>query len=151
MNLIKKFAAVLLVVVPILLLVVIRSTGSGHFKSDSRKLAESSLSHLNRVNREQALKLPGKRLIISLDRTKITDGTSGDIRYIAADSVLDKRNVKSFMKHDGPILLLSTEPALSARIWILLSQIGCRNIYILTEDSDNEVLKYKFRPDSVLN
>jgi hypothetical protein len=64
---------------------------------------------------------------------------------------LNKNNFSLIGKHNGPVLLYSADPGLSARIWMLLSQMGRRNIYILTDSTDNEILKYKFRPDSLMN
>jgi len=75
---------------------------------------------------------------------------SGELRNIPPDSILNKNHSTQIMKHDGPVLLYSSDPGLSARIWMLLSQMGRRNIYILTDSTDNEVLKYKFRPDSLM-
>ncbi len=75
---------------------------------------------------------------------------TGDVQNITADSILSKKYVNTILKHDGPVLLSSSEPGLSARIWMILSQMGCTNIYILTKNTDNEVFKYKFRPDTLM-
>jgi 3-mercaptopyruvate sulfurtransferase SseA len=68
---------------------------------------------------------------------------------IPADSILSKKYLNTIRKHNGPVILFSSEMAVSARIWMLLSQMGCKNIYILTNNTDNEVFKSKFRPDTV--
>ena len=75
---------------------------------------------------------------------------TSDALFIAADSILSKNNLSIIRKHDGPVLLVSSETAVSARIWMVLSQMGYKNIYILTNDADSEVLKYKFRPDTLV-
>jgi GTP cyclohydrolase II len=148
MELLKKYRLVIIVVLPILILVLIRSSGLNYFKNDAKKRAEPSLKQSNIMIIEQAGSLSGKNLIINLDKEgKLT----GDVQNIPADSVLTKNYVTMIMKHDGPVLLFSLDPGLSARIWMILSQLGCRNIYILTNSSDNEVFKYKFRPDTLLN
>jgi GTP cyclohydrolase II len=148
MELLKKYRLVIIVVLPILILVLIRSSGLNYFKNDAKKRAEPSLKQSNIMIIEQAGSLSGKNLIINLDKEgKLT----GDVQNIPADSVLTKNYVTMIMKHDGPVLLFSSDPGLSARIWMILSQLGCRNIYILTNSSDNEVFKYKFRPDTLLN
>ena len=152
MEFIKKFKLVIAIVLPILILVLIRSTGVNHFKNDAKRWAEPSIKQSNTISIEQAGSLKGKSLIINLDRDVTgTRVLTNDSQNIPADSVLSKDHVTLIMKHNGPVLLFSTEPGLSARIWMILSQMGCRNIYILTNQADNEVFKYKFRPDTLLN
>ena len=152
MELIKKYRLVIAVILPILILVLFRSSGLNHFKNDAKKQAEPSVKQSNIMTIEQVGSLSGKNLIINLDKevSQISKLT-GDVHNIPADSVLTKNYVTMIMKHDGPVLLFSLDPGLSAKIWMILSQLGCRNIYILTNSSDNEVFKYKFRPDTLLN
>jgi hypothetical protein len=152
MELIKNNKVVIAIVMIILVLVVIRSMGANHFRNDAKKWAEPSVKKSNRITLKQAESLAGKRLVINLDKegSHLRELT-GEIQNIPADSVLSKNHIAYIMKHDGPVLLFSLEPGLSARIWMIISQMGCRNIYIITDSLDNEVLKYKFRPDTVMN
>jgi hypothetical protein len=53
------------------------------------------------------------------------------------------------LKNKGPVILVSSENTISARIWMLLSQKGLKNIFILSEEKDFEVLKNKFRTDTL--
>jgi len=149
MNLFKKYRIVLIVVLPVLILVLIRSTGFNHFKSDSKKWAAPSLIHSNTINSEQILKLGGNSMILCIDRVAAPEGITGVIRNVASDSLLTRESVKSIRSHSGPVLIYSADPALSARFWMLLSQMGCRNIYILTNNPDNEVLKYRLQQDTL--
>jgi rhodanese-related sulfurtransferase len=123
-----------------------------HFKNDAKKWAEPSIDKSNIINIKKTGSLNGKVLMIYLDKdaNHIIE-TSGDSRNIPPDSILNKNNFSLIGKHNGPVLLYSADPGLSARIWMLLSQMGRRNIYILTDSTDNEILKYKFRPDSLMN
>ncbi len=149
MEFIKKIKTVIVIVLVILALVIIRSSGMYHFKNDAKKWAEISMKQSNKLTINEARSLPGNHLIISLDTSYSgNDGLSGDIKNIPAKSILDKKNIRLIMGHDGPVLLSSSDPGVSARIWMILSQMGRKNIYIVTSDSDNEVLKYKFHPDT---
>ncbi|MGD0757080.1 MAG: hypothetical protein ABR927_18695 [Bacteroidales bacterium] len=152
MELIRNNKAGIAIVLVILILVLIRSSGLNHFKNDAKKWAEPSVKQSNRITLEQAGSLKGKNLIINLDKgTRPVVELPGDVQNIPADSVLIRSHVSVILKHDGPVMLFSSDPGLSARIWMILSQMGCRNIYILTNSSDNEVFKYKFRPDTLSN
>ena len=151
MNVINKYKVVLAIVLPILILVIIRSFGSNHFKSDAKKWAEPSVKQSNIITVEQINNLSAEKLIINLGEagSGLKEITS-DVLFIAADSILCKNNLSIIRKHDGPVLLVSSETAVSARIWMILSQMGYKNIYILTNYADNEALKYKFRPDTLV-
>jgi hypothetical protein len=150
MKLLKNLKTVIVVVMIVVVLVVIRANGVNHFKSDARKWAEPSLTHSNTITPEQVRNLKGNNLTINLDNKMIPgEEITGDLRNIPADSILTKSIIKSILKHTGPVLIYSSQPALSARIWMVLSQMGCREIYILTGDTGNEIPKFKFQPDSM--
>ncbi len=150
MEIIKKYKIVIAIVIPLLILVLIRSTGTNHFKSDAGKLAKHSLDRINLIDTKNIETLSGEILIIVLDKSEIQqDGISAKTISIPADSIVAKKNIKTILAHSGPLLLYSSEPSLSARIWMILSQMGIKDIFILTSDKDNEVIKYKFRPDTI--
>ncbi|MCX6254129.1 MAG: hypothetical protein NTV31_06575 [Bacteroidia bacterium] len=150
MNVINKYKVVFAIVLPILILILFRIFGTNHFKPDAKRWAEPSVTRSNTINIEQSGALSGKKLIINLD--KEVSGINKMTKYaqnIPADSILSKKYLSTIRKHNGPVILFSSEMAVSARIWMLLSQMGCKNIYILTNNTDNEVFKSKFRPDTV--
>ena len=153
MELLKRFKVVIALVLIVLILVVVRSTGVNHFRNDAKKWAETSFRQTNTLNPEQAKRLKGKILVINLDKNeKIPLEIHGDLKNIPADSILSRMNIKTILNHaPGQVLLYSSDQGLSARVWMILSQLGCKNLFILTSESDNEVFKYKFRPDTMLN
>jgi rhodanese-related sulfurtransferase len=149
MDLIKKYKVVIAIVLIILILVLIRSLGANHFKSDAKRWAESSVIQSNIITGDRIGTLSGEKLIINLSEegSGINEMTRNAL-HIPADSLFSKNNLNAIRKHDGPVLLFSSETAVSARIWMLLSQMGYKNVFILTNVIDNEVFKHKFRPDT---
>jgi hypothetical protein len=150
MDIIKKNLAVIIIVLTLLVLVLFRSTGINHFSSNAKSHAESSMTQTNTITTEKFGSLAGDKLLVNLggDISSLTEDPKEKIN-VSPDSILMKNQVKKIMKHDGPVVLYSSEPAIAARIWMLLSQMGCKNVYILENTTDNEVLKYKFHPDSL--
>jgi hypothetical protein len=149
MDIIKNNKVVIAIVLIILVLVVIRSVDVNHFKSDAKRWAETSMDHSNIVTPEQVRVLKGSILTINLDNKMIPgEKVTGDLRNISADSILSKKIIRSILKHNGPVLIYSDKPALSARIWMVLSQMGCKELYILTSETGNEIPEYKIQPDS---
>jgi len=151
MNLLKKYKVVFAIVLPVLILVLIRSLSINHFKSDAKRWAVPSVLASNIVTEDKIETLPGEKIIIKLDKE-----LSGNyaVAYpelrISADSILERKNLKIIRNHSGPVLLYSSEDAISARVWMILSQMGFMNIYIITRDTDNEIRKNKFRPDTLV-
>jgi hypothetical protein len=151
MNLVYKYKVVIAVVLPILILVLIRTFGDNQFKRDAKRWAEPSVIQSNIIIGDKIDTLSGEKLIISLDKEKNEiSGMEREVLLIPADSMLFKNNLTTIRKHNGPVLLFSTDMAVSARIWMVLSQMGYKNIYILSNDINNEILKNKFRPDTLV-
>lgn len=149
MDFFRKNKTILLIVLPFVILVLFRATGTDHFRTDAKKLAEPSFSQKNIVTPDNAVRLEGEKLMINLGKDVIKHNISvALIKTIPPDSILNKNNIRMLRKHTGPVLLNSAETAVSVRIWMILSQMGFKNIYVLTEDPEPESLKYEFRPDT---
>jgi hypothetical protein len=151
MDFLKKNTVSIAIVLTVLILVLIRSFGTDHFKSDAIKWAEPSFSKANIVSFSQIANLTGEKLIVNLgsvnedlNKSKIT------VLNISPASILDKNNIRLIKKHKGPVLLFSAEVGVSAKLWMILCQLGIKNIFILTNNADNEALKYKLRIDATI-
>ena len=129
MNLIKKYKVVFAIVLPVLILVLIRSLSINHFKSDAKKWAVPSVLASNIVTEDKIETLPGEKIIIKLGKELNVHyaGAYPELQ-ISADSILERKNLKIISKHSGPVLLFSSEYAISARVWMILSQLGFKNI-----------------------
>ncbi len=149
MNLVKKNWLIIVVVLPLLILVLIRSFGAGSFRNNARKWAEPSMNRSNITDLSRMETVPGEKLLINLD------SASGETRmktvtvlHVPPDSVLSKKYLSAIKQYKGPVLLYSSDPALAARIWMIISQTGRRNIFVLVNNPGNEVFKYKFPADN---
>ena len=151
MELINRYRVVIAVVLPILILVLIRSFATYHFKSDAVKWAEPSVLRYNIISFDKALSLPGNKLFVNLVGENGVINTPGMKSInIPADSIMNKKVLHLMNNNDGPVLIYSSEEAVSARVWMILSQLGHGNIYIVSDDPENEVMKNKFRPDTLV-
>jgi len=150
MEIVKRYKWVIIIVLPVLILVVIRSTGIYRFRSDANRWAEPSVNRSNIINTEQLGEIKGELIIIYLDEEKrafIPEGYKSIT--ISEDSILIKANLRRIKDNPGPALLYSDDLSKQARVWMVLSQLGNKNIFILTDKKDDEVMKYKFLPDSI--
>jgi len=149
MDTFKKNRFVSAVFLILFVAVLYRSFSHSGFRYDAPKLAGQSFQGSNIVTEEQ---IPGfqNALIINLNNSEILkDKYSEFTLKVNPDSILEKKNIRRIIKNRGPVILVSSENSISARIWMLLSQKGIKNIFILSEEKDFEVLKNKFRPDTL--
>ena len=150
MDFLKKYKVILLIVIPVVILVLLRAFSTNHFRNDARKLAEPSFSGSNIITPDKLMQLKGDKLLVILGKeSKSNTVHTGKTISISPDSVMVKENLRLLRNHEGPVLLWSSDNAVSVRLWMLLSQMGIGELFILSEESEPEVLKYKFRPDTM--
>lgn len=150
MEFVKKYKIPVIVTGVAIILVLLRTFSLDHFGSDATMRAKPSVDHSVIISANHLRTLSGDILVLNLARNEnLFKNLPGQILKIPADSVLGKRNLKKIFSHKGPLLVVSTDNAVSARIWMILSQMGRKDIFILTDDEENEVLKHKFRSDTL--
>ena len=150
MEFVNKYKILIIITGVTIILVLLRTLSPDHFRSDATMRAKPSVNHSMIISANQLSTLAGDILLVNLDKNENEiKNLHGKALNISADSVLDKGNLKKILNYKGPVLLVSSDKAVSARIWMILSQMGRSDIFILTEDPDNEVSKYKFRPDTI--
>jgi hypothetical protein len=150
MKLLRQYWLVFLLLLLIAAAVLARTFCHSLFKYDAGRLAEPSALKTNLITEEQLSSFKGAMLLVNLGET----GMSGDIQnefsmQVSPDSILVNKYLDKITHQKGPVILSCADNSVSARIWMILSQLGIRNLYILTADLDPEILKKEFRPDSL--
>jgi len=146
MSLLKNLKPVLVAVIAVLLLVIFR-TGGSKFKPDAAKWAEPSVTGSNIITPEKIATLSGEKLFIAIDGYNPLN--SAETKSIGSGSVLNNDNIKIVKNHNGPVIIMSSGSSTSSKIWMIMSQMGIKDLYILSDNGDNEAFKYKFRPDTL--
>jgi hypothetical protein len=150
MDLVKKYGYIVLIFVCVMILVILKSTGKGHFRYDAKKLAEQSVSGSNIITPESLSILKGNKLIIYLGNgiQKISGIDCKEIS-IRADSILTKKYTSLLSRNKGAVILCSEDYSISSKVWMILSQEGFKNIYIYSAEPGIEILKKEIRPDTL--
>ena len=100
MEFLKESKTIIAIIVIILILVIVRSVGVNHFRSDAKRWAEPSIVRSNIITPEQVRNLKGSILTINLDNKMIPgENITGDLKNIPADSILSKKIIKSMLRH----------------------------------------------------
>jgi hypothetical protein len=150
MELIKKYRFIIAGILVLVALIILRNSGTGHFRYDARKWAEPSFSGANIIDRHDINFLPGEELLVfltpDLGSTLIFEGPALSIPF---DSILTKRYRHVIGRHSGSVVLYSSDISVSARTWMALSQSGFKDIFVLDPDGNEELANKKFRTDTL--
>jgi hypothetical protein len=151
MEIIRKYLILIIVIVPVGVAVLLRSTGTGHFRYDAARWSEPALEGSNYLTPRTLSGLNGNILLVDMSEKGVMSSDRRMERVkINADSVIMKDFRKIIERNNGPVVLWSDDTGVSARVWMFLSQTGIKDLYILGEDPLNEGMKEKFRADSLI-
>ena len=132
MKFIKQYWLVLPLFMLAVILVLIRTFSQKNFRYDAVKWAEPSATGSNILTEDQIATLSGEILLISLgNETSIDRQFQDNTMNINPESILEKTNLMRIRKNNGPVILYSGDNSVSARVWMVLSEMGMKNIYIL--------------------
>ncbi len=149
MRQLKNFKIVILVIVVLLILVIVRNSDQNLFKKDAKIVIEAVQNNSNLITINQIQKLKNPYLVIDLGSESISDSIQFQHSVkIPVENILDKANRKILDKANGTLLLFSNDIATSSKVYVILNQLGYKNVLIITSEENPEKLKYKFQPDT---
>jgi hypothetical protein len=136
MKFLKKYRIILALFTLILILVLLRTVSPGNFKYDAVKWAEPSVTGSNIITEAQIEAMPGKKLLVCLGTEPVSGSRVGDITVkMDPGSVLDKTYLRQIRKNKGPVILFSEDISVAAKVWMILSEMGIKDLYILSESA----------------
>jgi len=139
MKSLKQYSIILAVFLLVVILVLIRTISPGNFKYDAVKWAEPSATGSNILNKVQLDAMTGKKLVIDLGKEPVSVSRFGNVTVsIDPGSILDKHNIRLIRKNRGPVILYSENISEAAKIWMILSEMGVKDLYILSESADEK-------------
>lgn len=130
MKVLKEYRIVFLIILVTVTAVLIKSLNNNTFRYDAVKRAEPSVNKANILTSEQLNRVPGDILWIDLDSSENNVNDPDASIKIPADSILINPYRKIIFKHKGSIVLKSRELNKSAGVWMILAQMGLKNVYI---------------------
>ncbi len=132
MKFLKHYWIVLSIFLLVVLLVLIRTFSQNNFRYDAVKWAETSVPGSNIMAKDQIPALGDKVLLINLgNKPAAGEQPTENTLMMNPASILEKANLNLIRKNKGPVILFSDDNSVSARVWMVLSEMGMKNIYIL--------------------
>lgn len=137
MKSLKQYRIILAVFILVLTLVLIRTISPGNFKYDAVKWADPSATGSNIINEVQMDAMNGNKLLVDLGNEPVSISRFRDTS-IRTDpgSILDKPYINLIRKNKGPVILYSEKIDEAAKVWMILSEMGIKDLYILAGSAD---------------
>jgi len=135
MKLIKQYWLFLTIVVLVVAMVLIRSFSRNSFRYDASRWVAASADGSNLMTPEQAAEAGDQMLLVNLGNNEEPSGQFKERSVmISPEVILDRENIRLIRKNKGPVVLTSGDASVSARVWIVLSEMGMKNIHILRNE-----------------
>jgi hypothetical protein len=98
---------------------------------------------------EQLHQLKSPWLVVNIGNSDLPDSLHLENTIsIPFRNLLDDANRKILNEVKGDLILYSADVATASKAWIILNQLGFKNVKILAAKEIPEKLKYKFQPDT---
>lgn len=149
MNKLKNLKFIILALAILLILVIVRNSDRNIFRSDVKTAIDVLQNHSNLLSSEQLQQLKSPWLVVNIGDSDLPDSLhiENSIRIPFAN-LLDDVNRKILKEVKGDLVLYSADVATASKAWIILNQLGFKNVKILAIKEIPEKLKYKFQPDT---
>ena len=139
----KNITWILGVLLILLVLVLVRTFNTNLFK---RNVSEALTTDMT-VSVQDLSALKGSYSVVELDAENQRFPNSLVLPF---NQLLEKENKEKLASLDGKILLYSSDISTSSKAWVILNQLEYDGVYILSDEENPEVLKYKFQPDTTI-
>ncbi|MFZ0473599.1 MAG: hypothetical protein WAL94_13370 [Bacteroidales bacterium] len=139
MKFFRRYWLVLSITLLAIILVLIR-TYSHNFRYDAARWAGPSALRSNIVTADQIRTMGSDMLLVVLgNEAPRIELPKDKILILNPESILEKTNLSLISKNRGPVVLYSDDNSVSARVWMVLSEMGIKNILIIQDTSKNEL------------
>ena len=147
MEKLKGLKIVLLILLVVLILVIVKTTGKNRFKQDAQNVIEAVKSNNFSVTMKDLKGTENQYFIVDLTE-------SGSAQFensvkIPFEKLIDETTLQMLKVTENKILLVSDDNSVAVKAWVILSQLDFKNVFILSDQENAEVLRYEFQPDTV--
>ncbi len=148
MGKMKNLKIVLLVLVVVLVLVIVKTVGKNGFKQDAKSAVEAVNNNNFMISTNELENNKTQYLIVDLDESNSSRvENSFDIPF---EKLLEESSFKKLKESESKILLVASDISITAKAWVILNQLDFKNVFILSNEDNPEVLKYEFQPDTTI-
>ncbi len=146
MKKLRELKIVIVILLIISVLVIVKTTGKNRFNHDAKDAIEAVSGNNFSVSLNDFKTAETQFLVVDLNE-------SGSAQFensmkVQFEKLLEESTIQKLKDTQGKILLVSDDNSQTAKAWVILNQMGIKNAFVLANDENPEVLKYKFQPDT---
>ncbi len=131
-RLLKEYRFVFLFIVILGILVLVRTYDHGRFRYDAVRWASPSADGAALISSAELSHAAGTVLFLLPDGSVTPpDIPDSEVLAVGVDSLIEKKNLRRIRRNDGVVVICTEDVSMAAGVWMVLSQTGIRNLYIL--------------------
>jgi hypothetical protein len=147
MKQLKSLGLIILFLAVVLVLIVVRLLDKDLFKQEAGLAIEQSVAGGNLITSAE-LKKSDDFLFVNLSTDAADPESYENSVTISFEHILASENQNLIKGVQSKIVLYSEDNSDATKAWVILNQMGFKNIFLLETEENGEVLKYKFQPDT---
>ena len=142
---------ILLITLLIVVLILLSLLAGNSFNRGAEKNAAPAMAAQNYLLPGDMASSAGGTLLVAEGSVYTEEFSSFDIINFEPARLDDHAFMRSLKKAAKPLVIMDRDPSLEARVWMMLSQLGIRELYVFIEDSTETLLKHECRPDTLVS
>lgn len=146
MKKLKDLKIVLFILLVVLVLVIVKTTGKNRFKQDAKNVIETVISNNNSVSLNDFKSSENQFLVVDLNESGSSQFENS--MKVPFENLLEESVLQKLKETQGKILLASDDNSQTSKAFVILNQMGFKNVFVLSNDDNPEILKYEFQPVS---
>lgn len=145
MKNLKELALIIGLLLLVVTLVLLRATNKNRFSGTPENLVET-LKNESVFVQAEGLQI-NDYLVVELDENS-EGGKFPAAAKVTFEGLTDK-NFRKQLETSGKKILLTGNESKTAKAWVVLNQLGIKNLFILSEKVNPESFRFNFVPDTI--
>lgn len=146
MKKLKEIKIVLLILLVVFVLVIVKSTGKNRFKKNAKNVIETVENNNFSISMNDFVGSENQFLVVDLNE-------SGSVLFensikVPFEKLIDETILEKLKETENKILLMSDDHSAAIKAWVILNQLGFKNVFVLSDEENTEDLKYEFQTET---
>ncbi|GAB1452582.1 hypothetical protein MASR2M47_26380 [Draconibacterium sp.] len=146
MGKMKGLKIVLVVLAVVFVLVVVKLSFENGFKQDAANAVNAVGSNNFIIPANELENIENQFFVVDLNESGSSQFKNS--LQIPFEELLKESSLQKIKNTDNKILLVSDENSIAIKAWVILNQLDIKNVFVLSNEENPEVLKYEFQPDT---
>jgi hypothetical protein len=152
MKIFSNFKYILIISAIILIMMIIKVCQNNAWPGNAGKAAEIIALHKNFITMEN-LRNVSEQVTLIKTGPPVSDTLISSFPGVNAswEEMMDNEFLRKINQPNHKVVIVSGSKAEGVRAWVLLNQMGIKDLFVLEQKGmNNELFKYQFQPDTTM-